>query len=105
MVVNKWWKVLICVTIRIILIACLNLYTNIYCNSLANIIEELVRAECMYRPWLLADTKVATILGIFKTPEGVVERFKNFAWAPKKKKNPVNFSLTPPPPWSPGGNF
>ena len=47
-------------------------------------------------PWLLAQTKVATILGIFplllffflrplfKTTEGVVVLFQIFAWAPKK---------------------
>ena len=56
----------------------------------------LVRAECVRCPWLLAETKVATILGIFllfsflllgvplfKTPEGVVVGFQIFAWAPK----------------------
>ena len=55
----------------------------------------LVRAECVRCPWLLAQTKVATILGIFpllflllpplfKTTEGVVVLFQIFAWAPKK---------------------
>ena len=54
----------------------------------------LVRAECVRCPWLQAETKVATILGIFlfllllfliplfKTPEGVVVGFQIFAWAP-----------------------
>ena len=62
----------------------------------------LVRAECVRFPWLLAQTKVATILGtffhmllscyliiflppLFKTTEGVVVGFQIFAWAPKKK--------------------
>ena len=50
----------------------------------------LVRAECVRCPWLQAETKVATILGIFlfllffgvplfKAPEGVVVGFHNFA--------------------------
>ena len=53
----------------------------------------LVRAECVRCPWLLAETKVATILGIFlfylffspplfKITEGVVVGFQIFAWAP-----------------------
>ena len=52
----------------------------------------LVRAECVRCPWLLVETKVATILGIFlflllgvllfKNPEGVVVGFQIFAWAP-----------------------
>jgi hypothetical protein len=35
-------------------------------------------------PWLLAETKVATILGIFplSSTEGVAVRFRNIAWAP-----------------------
>ena len=62
----------------------------------------LVRVECVRCPWLLAQTKVATILGtffhlflsylilfflppLFKTTEGVVVGFQIFAWAPKKK--------------------
>ena len=52
------------------------------------LIELLVRAECVRCPWLLAQTKVATILGIFPhllvlvlvtllpfTPEGIVVGF------------------------------
>ena len=48
--------------------------------------------ECVRCPWLQAETKVATILGIFplflgvplfKTTEGVVVGFQIFKWAPK----------------------
>ena len=55
----------------------------------------LVRAECVRCPWLLAETKVATILGIFshfwapplfKTPEGLVVGIQIFAWATTKYK-------------------
>ena len=56
----------------------------------------LVRAECVRCPWLLAQTKVATIFitffhfffllpPLFKTTEGVVVLFQIFAWAPKNK--------------------
>ena len=54
------------------------------------------RAECVRCPWLLTQTKVATILGIFRhvgvlvlvtpiafTPEGIVVGFYNLAWATK----------------------
>ena len=48
----------------------------------------LVRAECVRCPWLQAESKVATIfpffsgVPLFKTPEGVVVGFRNFAWGP-----------------------
>ena len=53
------------------------------------------RKLCVRCPWLLAQTKVATILGtffhlfllllppLFKTTEGVVIGFQILAWAPK----------------------
>ena len=54
----------------------------------------LVRAECVRCPWLLAQTKVATILHtffhlglflppLFKTTEGVVVLFQIFACGPE----------------------
>jgi hypothetical protein len=69
-------------------------YTNHVMDRLPNNIngnhttDILVRAECVCCPWLLSETKVATILGIyllllpplFKIPEGVVVGFQICAW-------------------------
>ena len=47
----------------------------------------IIQAECVRCPWLLAETKVATILGTFffsysSYSEGVVIELLDFAWAP-----------------------
>jgi hypothetical protein len=65
-------------------------------------------------PWLLAQTKVATIFGHFSfsflllltllafTPEGIVIGFQIFAWAPKKNNKNSGEKIKFEPP---GGRF
>jgi hypothetical protein len=59
-------------------------------------------------PWLQAEAKVATILGklfllllppLFKTTEGVVVEFRNFAWAPKRSLHKKKPEMVWFPPW------
>ena len=75
--------------------------------------DKLVRAECVRCPWLLAQTKVATIFDIFPhggvlvlvltllpfTPERIVVGFSIFAWLliHKNMKIPMKKEFRGPP--------